>query len=177
VVELYIPPPELSTEDVSITLVETVYRRADVVSIRGTLLSPVWPVIIFNNHMIGDINLSESNVSVSRSSSRADDETTYDLYEFTAENITLNTEGDPLVATVYTDVDGNLMRIAPETSLLVQQGGDNGADNNGDTSGLALGASWGCAFHTNATGHFYDCWTLLILVAALYGVKKFRFSG
>lgn len=167
---LYIPPPTLTADDLNVEITESTYQNSSVVNVRGTLRSPVWPIIIFNDAVTAAANLDLTAASVARG--RVDAETNLDTYAFYAEGVTLRNSESPLSVKIYTDVDGENVEIGAEEALIVQvDDGDDGNDEQDSASGLALGASWGCGLNTVAATQPSFSW-IFFLVPLIVLIKK-----
>ncbi len=146
-----IPVPEVIDDDMAITISSWTLSENGTIVIKGTLLSPIWPVIFLNGSTSAQVRLSATNMSLTQGLQSAEEDTdtvTYDTYSFTASDVPEGTDPNQLDIDVFANVNGSNVSLSNQTVSNdngdTDLAGDDGM-GNGDSAGSQINGSWGCS--------------------------------
>lgn len=140
IIEIYVPPPKLTDEDVALSIAGPEATGADKQVVRGRIRSPVIPIIRVNGVMAEVTQVESASGSLHTGiMALTTDPTTFDTYSFTAVTVPVGTNVGSLGVDILTDVDGEEV---PLFSKSVVTGAGDGGTENRDPSPAASG---GCS--------------------------------
>jgi hypothetical protein len=164
-----IPVPEVTDDDIVVTISDWSTSGNGKSSVTGTLTSPVWPVVLLNKSITATVGLSAASAAASQGlqglqSAGVDTTTTNDTYTFTASDVPEGTDPSQLVIEVLTSVNGENVALSSKTAS---------ADTTTDTTtGTTLNANWGCSLNTSTHNPIYPLWMLWIISGLIAMIRR-----
>lgn len=141
------PVPDVTAGDLDISLIRGLTTGGGM-SISGSLISPVWPVVVLNGKA-ATVSRTGPASDLSGHFLRQTDSDSLDIYAFTASDVPQGSDSSTIDVAVYTPVNG-------ENRLLATQ----------NATGLSVIASAGCSLNSSGGGAWPA--TLILFMGSLF---------